>query len=168
MSAIESWWTQPKTPTLFRVLASGVGDWLFGPDPESKRHMSNLLMALGLVLIPASQGATLSPHAPWPLAVGLVLVLVAYAGANRAAGQARSESRASDIIEWQREGQGFRRVMRPFWERLKDAHNTYSGATSITTSGDLQSIVDNADWPDGPNRSAELAFHSREGVRHGR
>jgi hypothetical protein len=126
------------------------------PDPESKRHMSTILVTLGVLAV--SLAASVADVPQWILWVGVVLVVIAWMLGNAAAGQQRLESRATDFVEWLRETQEFRRDIGEVWAVLRDAYR--QRGTTIPT---LEQVVGPSGWPDSPGETsdelAELLSH---------
>jgi hypothetical protein len=129
---------------------SRVGRWLFGPDPESKRHMSGFLMAVGAVLVPL--GFTVSSMlTPWIIGAGVVSMVTGYAVANASAGQLTIEGRARDLIEWKREEQAFRRGIGALWHRLPRAYVHYRAIVDLDSlPPSFDDLVANSGLPGEP------------------
>jgi hypothetical protein len=121
-------------------------DWIGGPDPASKRHMSGLLMGVGVLLIPLSRVSGWEQASPWLMGAGVFSMVLGWAGANAAAGQASIEGRASDLIEWKREEQQFRTILRRLWPSLSAVYVHYGDAHQLSER-DFHKVVDEAGWP---------------------
>lgn len=133
-----------------------VVDRIGGELADAKRHVSGLFATAGAVLLGAWFAIPTPPS--WLVGVGGACFFVALVLGNRAAGQQAAEALASDIIEWEREGQEFRDVMRRFWDLLNYAWNQYATADGVGLSGTLTDRVEGAGWPDRPDKDQGLAL----------
>lgn len=122
-------------------------DKLAGAGTQAKRHMSGMLVAVGLALLAIHAGADSPPK--WMALAGGGLLFVAWWLGHIAADQESIEGRASDLIEWKREEQAFRRAVGEIWRHLKaGAYNIFASAAQCRES--LEGLVDKAGWPDRP------------------
>ena len=141
-------WRDQNLPTFTKWLR-----WIVGPDPESKRHMSGVLLGVGVLLVPLSQVDGWEPVSPWLMGAGVVFMVLGWAGANAAAGQASIEGRARDLIEWKREEQEFRRGIGDLWRRLKRVYVHYRAIVdSLPPARD--DLVADSGWPGSHGETA--------------
>jgi hypothetical protein len=128
--------------------------------PDAKRNVSTFLGALGTLLVPIAFGL----GDAWTMAVALsgsVCMVLSVLVGHAAASQEAVEARASDLIEWKREEQRFRTVLRRLWPALKSAYSHYSVAHNLEEQ-DLQALVDRAGWPGEKDEDQALSkFVSR-------
>lgn len=127
--------------------------WIVGPDPESKRDMSGIFTTIGAVLV--AVGVSLSPVSKALVWTGVVSFVLGFIASRNAMAQGRLEAGATDIIEWKREEQEFRGVLRRLWPSLKAAYGHYSEAHDLPERS-LQTLVDEAGWPGSVDESGDL------------
>lgn len=155
----ESWKARQQGQALLSAMRRKIVNRIIGPDPESKRQLSNLLATLGAAFIVID---LMPGSADWFGPAGGGVLFLALVINNAAAGQQRKEIRARDRVEWGREAQQFRRAVGFIWRRLEaQPFNLYSEASEY--GGSFVDLVSNAGWPNcGGETADELERFSRE------